>query len=82
MYRLESEEYSITPDIGFEFVVATDTIPKIAGIVLEQVVVDIILVVVMVYTTIFGCITVPKNPIACNSSIDYKSFADYASLVI
>ena len=38
-------------------------------------------VVNIVYTTVFGCITVIEDLISCNSPVDYKNLADYASLV-
>lgn len=59
-------------DISFEFV----------DIVFEQMIVYIAPVIDMVYTTIFSFITLNKNLINCNSFVDYKSLADYTSLVI
>lgn len=38
--------------------------------------------VIVVYTIVIGCIAMIKNPINCNSLINYKSFANHASLVI
>lgn len=69
-------------NIGLKFVVAADTVSKIAGIILEQVAVDISPIVVVVHTTVFGFIAMTKNLIGCNSPINYKSLADYTSLVI
>ena len=37
--------------------------------------------VVVVHTTVFGCITMTEDLIGCDSPVDYKSLADYTSLV-
>ena len=39
-------------------------------------------IVDVVHTTVFGCIAVSEELIGCNNLVDYKSFADYASLMI
>lgn len=57
-------------DIGLEIIMAAGTVLEIAGIVFEQMVVDIALVVVVVYTTVFGGIAVTKDLISCNSLVD------------
>lgn len=36
----------------------------------------------VIYTIVFGCIAVTKDLIDCNSPVDYKSLANYASLMI
>lgn len=47
---------------------------KVTGIVLEQRVVNIVSMVAIVHIIVIGCIAVIKNPINCNSLIDYASF--------
>lgn len=37
---------------------------------------------VVVYTIVFSCIAMTRDPISCNSPVDYTSFADYARFVI
>lgn len=36
----------------------------------------------VIYKTVFGYIAMTKNPIGCDSAVNYKSPADYISLVI
>lgn len=44
-------------------------------------VIDIAFVIVVIHTTVFGGIAMTKDPISCNSPIDYKSFTDYMNLL-
>lgn len=55
---------------------------KVIGIIFKQVVVDITFMVIIVHKTIFGCIAANKILIGCKNPADYKSLANYTSLVI